>query len=59
MKRSPSCQGKGGLDVERILFLGSEIDTMTDQELQEVVETTTVLPNYHQIKSADHPLPQE
>lgn len=32
---------KVGLDVERIL-LGSEIDTMTDQELAEVVETTTV-----------------
>ena len=32
---------KVGLDVERIL-LGSEIDTMTDQELAQVVETTTV-----------------
>ena len=32
---------KVGLDVERIL-LGSEIDTMTDQELARVVETTTV-----------------
>lgn len=32
---------KVGLDVERIL-LGSEIDTMTDQELAKVVETTTV-----------------
>ena len=32
---------KVGLDVERIL-LGSEIDTMTDQELAHVVETTTV-----------------
>ena len=32
---------KVGLDVERIL-LGSEIDTMTDQELTQVVETTTV-----------------
>ena len=32
---------KVGLDVERIL-LGSEIDMMTDQELAQVVETTTV-----------------
>ena len=32
---------KVGLDVERIL-LGSEIDTMADQELAQVVETTTV-----------------
>ena len=32
---------KVGLDVERIL-LGSEIDTMNDQELAQVVETTTV-----------------
>lgn len=32
---------KVGLDVERIL-LGSEIDTMTDQELAKIVETTTV-----------------
>lgn len=32
---------KVGLDVERIL-LGSEIDTMTDQDLAQVVETTTV-----------------
>ncbi|TVW77839.1 HAD family hydrolase, partial [Streptococcus pneumoniae] len=32
---------KVGLDVERIL-VGSEIDTMTDQELAQVVETTTV-----------------
>ena len=32
---------KVGLDVERIL-LESEIDTMTDQELAQVVETTTV-----------------
>lgn len=32
---------KVGLDVERIV-LGSEIDTMTDQELAQVVETTTV-----------------
>ena len=32
---------KVGLDVERIL-LGSEIDTMTNQELAQVVETTTV-----------------
>lgn len=32
---------KVGLDVERIL-LGSEIDSMTDQELAQVVETTTV-----------------
>lgn len=32
---------KVGLDVERIL-LGSEIDTMTDQELAQVVEITTV-----------------
>ena len=32
---------KVGLDVERIL-LGSEINTMTDQELAQVVETTTV-----------------
>ena len=32
---------KVGLDVERIL-LGSEIDTMTDQKLAQVVETTTV-----------------
>ena len=32
---------KVGLDVERIL-LGTEIDTMTDQELAQVVETTTV-----------------
>ncbi len=32
---------KVGLDVERIL-LGSEIDAMTDQELAQVVETTTV-----------------
>ena len=40
---------KVGLDVERIL-LGSEIDTMTDQELAQVVETTTVFANYHPIK---------
>ena len=32
---------KVGLDVERIL-LGSEIDTMNDQELAQVVETTTI-----------------
>lgn len=32
---------KVGLDVERIL-LGSEIDTMTDQDLAKIVETTTV-----------------
>ena len=32
---------KVGLDVKRIL-LGSEIDAMTDQELAQVVETTTV-----------------
>ena len=42
MKRSPKLfVKKVGLDVERIL-LGSEIDTMTDQELAQVVETTTV-----------------
>ena len=50
---------KVGLDVERIL-LGSEIDTMTDQELAQVVETTTVFAKLSpDQKARDHPLPQE
>ncbi len=50
MKRSLKLSVKKvGLDVERIL-LGSEIDTMTDQELAKLWKQQRSLPNYHPIK---------
>ena len=41
------------------ILLGSDIDTMTDQELAQAVETSQrSLPNSPGSKSTNHPLPQ-